>query len=380
MNERHLELQAPPTGSPIVVPMCGQKEPLRRFVRGMFPGFHAPGSTTAACAARSRAAATSGATGWFRRERVLGPVVLRVTGSEVLTDVEVRGSPEALEVARDLHGTLGRRKEVQGEWYAAAEDRRGHRRAEHLLEADRSSRSYGIVIVDPNGRTGGRGEVRRSQPIELGAPFPRKLIQESGLQVDTTEISRRTHGAELMQEGWKQRVEQRCIGDVGPRWVDGVQEAQSVAEALRPFGPGQHGESTTTDFGGQRFGDGGRLGIAYAPFGEYDGAEATSATRHEARLVVPFHDVDLIDLAHEVVLDIRRIQRCREEDAALGGTPVRLRDDDEACGGERVIRRQHRARTVALNEASLPAGTALCDAVGICQSEHAAGVFVTRDS
>src|SRR5687768_8874160 len=55
------------------------------------------------------------AAGGFGDKRVVGPVVLGVAAFQILADFEVCAAPEALEIARDLHGTAGGREKMKRE-------------------------------------------------------------------------------------------------------------------------------------------------------------------------------------------------------------------------------------------------------------------------
>src|SRR5690606_39519412 len=100
---------------------------------------HAPVSCVSPAAARPASLSARRSPPWpnaprrRRRQRVVRPVMLRVAPLQVLLHLEVRGPPEALQVARHLDRPARRREQAQREGHPPPGDAGRPRPPEDLL-------------------------------------------------------------------------------------------------------------------------------------------------------------------------------------------------------------------------------------------------------
>src|SRR5579862_4718538 len=92
-------------------------------------------------------AAALGAPCGQRSERIVGPGMPRITPAHFGFDLRVAAAPEAGQIARHLHRTLGGRQKFDQQRHASAGDRRMPGKAEQFLHPDRKLRAFlGFVI------------------------------------------------------------------------------------------------------------------------------------------------------------------------------------------------------------------------------------------
>ena len=104
--------------------------------------------------------------------RIIRPRVARISSFHFLLHFRVRAFPEALEVLRDLQRFAAGGEQVQRERHFAVGDARGFCKAEQFLQFYRQHRWCAGFVVNGAINTGGHGDARRRQLVDLLARVP----------------------------------------------------------------------------------------------------------------------------------------------------------------------------------------------------------------
>ena len=84
-----------------------------------------------------------------------------ITAAQFFADCGIAVDPETGEITCHLHRPLCRRQEMQEHGNRIVRDPRGLSTAEHFLEADGQDRKIRRLVVEPDCRSAGNGEMRR---------------------------------------------------------------------------------------------------------------------------------------------------------------------------------------------------------------------------
>ena len=133
-------------------------------------------------------------------ERVLRPEVFWVAPPQILSDVEIAGGPEALEIAGYLNRPTRWGEEVDRQRDPTTPDGGRLHEPEDFLNPHRQHRCLGIRIVD--GKAGSRGHLHQGggQSIQKGPYLPTRPMDEGLLQVDPPQAAQTPSIRRLRQE------------------------------------------------------------------------------------------------------------------------------------------------------------------------------------
>lgn len=123
------------------------------------------------------------------QERIVGPGVLGVATSELLSNLEIGALPEALEILSELHGLEARREELHQDGTLAVVDARGVGEAETLLEANAKDGELGaLTVFDADATAGGYLDMGGSEAVDLLLLIVAQLSPEGCAEVDLPEF------------------------------------------------------------------------------------------------------------------------------------------------------------------------------------------------
>src|SRR5262245_2798067 len=98
--------------------------------------------------------------------------MLRVTTTQVSSNILVAAAPEPEQIAGNLHWTMRRRQQFDEHRHASSCDCGMHGKAEQLLHAYRKLRPFFRLVVDRDLRAGWSGKMCRRLDIEPLAQIP----------------------------------------------------------------------------------------------------------------------------------------------------------------------------------------------------------------
>jgi hypothetical protein len=271
--------------------------------------------------------------------------MLGVAPTKILPNLEIPRSPEALQIACDLHRAPGRRKEMQGQRHPPVTDGRCGAQSKDFLNSYRQDRGMGIRVVDGEARPGGDLPVGGCHAIQEGTNLP-WLAREQGLpEVHGGETGQtagcRTHGEEPAFELVEERVLRDRSNLIGE---EDMQKCEALADCLGLRCPGQRDQADRPYARAERGGNRGGVGARLAGPPEFDLTDSPDPKGFDPLgCRIPTHFLLALNHPSQLPVEEIRIQRGGPEDPGIAASVVDLNSDEPGRSTETLARSQPRS-------------------------------------